>query len=74
MFVTFLRLSHIKVHIMCGDLGGFGELGIEMVLNTDRPSPPSLGVNLQNYGCKIQIKTDFKRNILWQVPVGRHSW
>ena len=53
--MTFRRLSHMKVQIMCGDLGGFGELGIEMVLNTDRPSPPSLGVNLQ----KLDVKSKF---------------
>ena len=54
--MTFRRLSHMKVQIMCGDLGGFGELGIEMVLNTDRPSPPSLGVNLQKLDVKSQSK------------------
>ena len=42
----------LKIHIMYGDVGGFGDLGgfgvvgMGMVLNTDRSSPPSLGVNL----------------------------
>ena len=41
--------QYINIHIMFGDLGGFGE-GIGIVLNTDRSSPPSLGVNLVT-GC-----------------------
>ena len=41
---------------MFGDLGGFGE-GIEIVLKTDRASPPSLGVNLQHgAGCREEIQ------------------
>ena len=82
LFVLFLERAYLKNfcdisqpvtnesshHLaVFGDLGGFGE-GIGMVLNTDRPSSPSLGVNLQSgmgiiLNTKYQSKTNFKRKI-----------
>ena len=68
-FVLFLERVYLKGFCdisyeyshqtaVLGDLGGFGE-GIGMVLNTDRLSSPSLGVNLQS-GIGIISNTKFQ--------------